>query len=225
MIPWELLSTAEVPGNGGELSLYRRGNEFSIRVNSAELMNSRVHGSEEALAELACKNISGLPSTRILIGGLGMGYTLSAVLNNIEKDSSILVAELVPEVVEWNRGPLADLAGHPLNDSRVSVLITDIGKILQEHSQAYDAILLDVDNGPDGLTRKDNNWLYSPAGLNASFNTLKPSGVLAVWSAAPDNAFTRRLKNAGFNVEEIRTRARKSGKGGRHTIWIASRNN
>ena len=188
-------------------------------------MNSRVHGSEEALAELACKNISGRPSTRILIGGLGMGYTLAAVLNNIRKDSKVVVAELVPEVVDWNRGPIAGLADDPLKDSRVSVHITDVGKILQTQTQTFDVILLDVDNGPEGLTRKDNNWLYSPAGLAAAFNTLKPSGVLAIWSAAPDTAFTRRLKNTGFNVKEVRTRARKGGKGGRHTIWIASRNN
>ena len=225
MIPWKLLSTTEVPGDGGKLCLHQRGNEFSIRINNAELMNSRAHGSEEALAELACKNISARQSPSILIGGLGMGYTLSAVLKNIGTDSKIVVAELVPKVAEWNRGPLAGLADNPLKDGRVSVQITDVGKILQKQTQTYNAILLDVDNGPDGLTRKDNNWLYSPAGLDAAFNTLKTSGVLAVWSAAPDNAFTRRLKHAGFSVKEVRTRARKSGKGGWHTIWIASRNN
>ena len=223
MIPWELLGSAQVPGNGGELCLYRRGGEFSIRVDGRELMNSRVHGSEDALAELACKKIAGRSCPSILIGGLGMGYTLSAALQQLRADGRIIVAELVPEVVEWNRGELADLTSHPLQDKRVTVRIIDVARILQAEQQAYDAVLLDVDNGPEGLTRKGNNRLYTRAGLDAAFTALKPSGILAVWSAVQDRAFTRRLRGAGFEVEEVSVRARGPRGGGRYIIWIAER--
>ena len=223
MIPWELLGKALVPGNSGELRLYRRGREFSIRVNGCELMNSRAHGSEDALAELACARIADRPRPRVLIGGLGMGYTLAAALRQLGAGARVVVAELVPEVVEWNRGPLAELAGHPLQDKRVTVREVDVARILQAEHQAYDAILLDVDNGPDGLSLQSNNWLYSPAGLDAAFAALKPEGVLAVWSASPDRSFTRRLRQAGFVVDEVPVRARGQRGGGWHTIWIAVR--
>lgn len=222
MIPWELLGCAQVPGGGEELSLYKRGGEFSIRVNSRELMNSRAHGSEDALAELACEKIADRHRPRVLIGGLGMGYTTAAALRRLGPGTRIVVAELVPAVVEWNRGPLADLAGHPLQDSRVTVREADVARILREERRAYDAILLDVDNGPEGLILKGNDWLYSPNGLNAAYEALARAGVLAIWSAGPDHAFTKRLRRAGFEVDEVRVRAR-SGGGGRHTIWLAVR--
>jgi spermidine synthase len=222
MIPWELLGCAQVPGGGEELRLYRRGGEFSIRVNGRELMNSRAHGSEDALAELACARIADRPCPRVLIGGLGMGYTTAAALRRLGTGAKVVVAELVPAVVEWNRGPLADLAGHPLQDARVTVREADVAQIIKAERRAYDAILLDVDNGPEGLILKGNDWLYSPNGLNATYAALARAGVLAIWSAGPDQAFTKRLRRAGFEVNEVRVRAR-SGGGGRHTIWLAVR--
>ena len=223
MIPWQLIDSAQAPGNGEELRLYRRGNEFSIRVAGCELMNSRVHGSEDALANLACARIADRPAASILIGGLGMGYTTAAALQRLGAAGRVTVAELLPAVVKWNRGPLAELAGHPLLDDRVTVLETDIARILRMEQQAYDAILLDVDNGPVGLTHRSNDWLYGQAGLEAAFAALRPAGVLAVWSASPDRAFTRRLGQTGFEVEELSVRARETGGGGRHTIWLARR--
>ncbi len=223
MIPWELVDTALVPGDGKELRLYRRGREFSIRIDRQELMNSSVHGSEDALAELACGRIAHRPGPRVLIGGLGMGYTVAATLRQVGTEGQVVVAELVPAVVAWNRGVLGVLAGHPLRDGRVSVREADVAEILQSAQQAYEAILLDVDNGPEGLSRKANDWLYSAEGLKASFSALRPGGVLAVWSAAPDRGFTRRLRAAGFATEIMQVRARGPRKGGHHTIWLASR--
>jgi spermidine synthase len=224
MIPWELLDSAKVPGNGTEVRLYRRGCEFSIRMGGRELMNSRLHGSEDALAELACARIVGRPAPRVLIGGLGMGYTTAAALPRLGASAQVVVAELVPAVVEWNRGPLGELAGHPLRDSRVTVREVDVARILQEEDRAYDAILLDVDNGPGGsLTRKDNEWLNAWAGLSATFAALRPAGVLAVWSAKPDRAFPARLRRVGFEVSEVRVRARGPLGGGRHTVWLGER--
>jgi spermidine synthase len=223
MIPWELVDSAPIPGNRGELRLYRRGEEFSIRVDRYELMNSRVHASEDALAELACDKVANCRRPRLLIGGLGMGYTTAAALQRLGADGRLVVAELVPAVVAWNRGPLAHLANRPLEDVRVTVCEIDIAQILQTEHQTYDAILLDVDNGPDGITQGDNDWLYSQAGLNAAFKTLRPSGVLAVWSARTNQAFAERLHRAGFEVEEVRVHSRGARKGTQHTIWIAER--
>jgi len=223
MIPWEFLESAAVPGGGGELGLYRRGGEFSIRVASRELMNSRLHASEEALAELACARVAARPRPQVLIGGLGMGYTLAAALCRLGPEAAVVVAELVPAVVVWNRGPLAPLAGHPLQDDRVSVREVDVAQILLAEPQAYDAILLDVDNGPEGLARKDNDWLYARPGLTAAFAALRPAGVLAVWSAGPHRVFAQRLRRAGFVVDEICVPARGSRGGRRHTIWLAGR--
>jgi spermidine synthase len=223
MIPWELLGCAQVPGSGEELRLYRRGKEFSIRVNGCELMNSRAHGSEDALAELACAKIVDRHCPRILIGGLGMGYTAAEALRRLGTGSQVVIAELVPGVVEWNRGPLADLANHPLRDPRVAVREVDVAGILRAEHRVYDAILLDVDNGPAGLTRKGNDWLYSQAGLDAAHAALTSAGVLAVWSAGPDSAFTKRLSRAGFEVDEVRVRRRGPRGGGRHTIWLGLR--
>ena len=212
-----------MPGNGGELRLYKRGAEFSIRVDGRELMNSRVHGSEDALAELACARVADRPHPRILIGGLGMGYTLATALHRLGATAKVIVAELVPAVVAWNRGPLADLAGRPLQDGRVSVREVDVARILEEGPRRYDAIVLDVDNGSESLTVKSNDWLYARAGLDAAWAALRPTGVLAVWSAGPDRIFAQRLRNAGFAVDEVRVRARGHGGGERRTIWIAQR--
>ena len=223
MIPWEFLDSATVPGQKDELSLYRRGDEYSIRIGNAELMNSRVHASENSLAELACRKISDQSHTHILIGGLGMGYTLASALKYSQDDAVITVAELVSTVVEWNRGALSDLAGDPLHDNRVKVREVDVAKIIRSDHHTYSAILLDVDNGPEGLTRYGNDWLYSADGLKAAYAALKPAGILAVWSAAPDQAFSKRLKSAGYTVEEKMVRARGPRGGARHTIWLGTK--
>ena len=223
MIPWEVLDTVRVPGSGEAVRLYKRGAEFSITVDGRELMNSRVHGSEDALAELACARIAGRPHPRILIGGLGMGYTLAAALHRIGNGGQVVVAELVPAVVAWNRGPLADLTGHPLRDPRVAVREVDVARALEGERQGYDAILLDVDNGPESLTLKSNGWLYARAGLDAACAALRHKGVLAIWSVAPNRSFTQRLRRAGFDVNAIPVRGRGLRGGRRHTIWIAER--
>jgi spermidine synthase len=220
MVPWIQLDTAAVPG-GGELRLMQRGAEFSIRIGTQELMNSRMHGSEEALAELACARIAGRARARVLIGGLGMGFTLRAALDRLGKDARVTVAELVPAVVAWNRGPLAALSAHSVADKRVSLRETDVAQVIRAERAAYDAILLDVDNGPGGLTSESNDRLYSSAGLGEARVALRPGGVLAVWSVASDRGFTRRLQQAGFAAEEVRVRAR-GDRGPRHVIWLAS---
>jgi len=223
MTPWILLDSAAVPGNGGELRLYQRGDDFSIRiVGRGELMNSRVHGSEDALAELTCGRLTTGQDPRMLIGGLGMGFTLAAALKHIGDRGQVVVAELVPAVVAWNQGPLGAHAGHPLNDSRVTVSEGDVADIIKAKQQGFDAILLDVDNGPEGLTRKKNDWLYGVNGLIAAYEALRPEGVLAVWSAGPAQDFTQRLRKVGFEVDEVRVRAHGS-KGARHVIWFAKR--
>ena len=221
MTPWLLLDSVPVPGNGGELRLYRRGDEFSIKLSGrGELMNSRAHGSEDALAEQTCARLAEGGEPRLLIGGLGMGFTLAAALRFIGKQGRVEVAELVPAVVAWNRGPLGEPAGHPLWDPRVTVYAGDVARILRTGQPVYDAILLDVDNGPEGLTRKENDWLYGMDGLNAACASLRPRGVLAVWSAGPDQDFLQRLRKTGFEVDEVCVRARGS-KGARHVIWFA----
>lgn len=225
MIPWKLLDTAQTPGNGEELRLYQHDNDFSIKAGNYELMNSRIYGSEDALAKLGCQNISGNPRPRVLIGGLGMGYTVRTALNELGAKAQVVVAELVPAVVKWNRGVLAHLAGNPLDDQRVTVQESDVAQMIKSTQGDYDAILLDVDNGPQGLVRKDNDWLYGRDGLNTAFTALRPRGVLAVWSSGPDGAFARRLRQAGFKVDEVKVRARGGGgKGGaHHVIWTAMR--
>jgi len=223
MIPWKFLDSAQVPGGSAEMRLYSRGGEFSIRVNGCELMNSRVHGSEDTLAEFACARIDILTNPRILIGGLGMGFTAAAALRRLNGESRVVVAELVPKVVEWNRNFLGELTGHPLQDPRVTVREADVALILQSEHQAYNAILLDVDNGPKGLTRDSNGWLYTEAGAGTAFAALQTKGVLAIWSAGPDPAFAGRLRQVGFAVEEFSVRARGPAGGNRHTIWIAVR--
>jgi spermidine synthase len=223
MIPWEFIDSAKIPGNKDELRLYRRGDEYSIRIDNCELMNSRVYGSEDALGAMTSAKVADRPSPKILIGGLGMGYTVAAAIKRLGSDAQIVVAELVPTVVEWNRGPLADLAGHPLDDRRVTVREGDVAVILRAEKGVYDAIMLDVDNGPEGLTRKRNDWLYTQAGLGAAFTALKPSGILTVWSAGADKKFTKSLKKAGFKVDEVRVKARGNRGGAHHTLWFAAR--
>ncbi|NPE28301.1 hypothetical protein HNV12_10095 [Methanococcoides sp. SA1] len=223
MIPWELLDSAPVPGGSETLYLYRRDTEFSIRVDGRELMNSRVHGSEDALAERVCAQLADHASPRVLVGGLGMGFTAAAALRNLGAQAQVVVAELIPAVVAWNRGPLAHLAGNPLNDSRVTINEGDVALILKAERQTFQAVMLDVDNGPDGLTRSDNDWLYGRAGLRATYTALKPAGTLAVWSASPDPAFSKLLRQTGFSVEEITVRARGRKGGSRHIIWLAQR--
>ena len=224
MIPWKLLDTAQTPGDGSELRLYERANEFSIKVGKYELMNSRVYGSEDALGKLGCQKIAKHPRARVLIGGLGMGYTVRSALDELGDTAQVAVAELIPEVVQWNRGVLAGLAGHPLDDERVSVHEFDVAELIKTPEGGYNAILLDVDNGPQGLTVKENDWLYSPNGLDTTFAALKPKGVLAVWSSGPEAAFAKRLRRAGFEVEEVGLRASGKGKGGAHyTVYLAER--
>ena len=223
MTPWVLLDSVQVPGNGGELRLYRRNDEYSIKVvGRGELMNSRVHGSEDALAGQTCARLENHRQARLLIGGLGMGFTLAAALRHLGEQSQVTVAELVPAVVSWNRETLGELAGYPLRDPRVSVCECDVGRMLEGGERLYDAILLDVDNGPEGLTRRENDWLYSVDGLNAAYAALRPRGVLAVWSAGPARAFLQRLRKVGFEVDEVCVRAHGS-KGARHIIWFAMR--
>ena len=223
MKPWELVDTAQVPGNGGELELHQRGDEFSISVvGSGVLMSTRAHGSEDALANLACREISGHPRPRMLIGGLGMGFTLAAALRGLGPDAEVDVAELVPAVVEWNQTFLGEYAGHPLRDDRVTVRLGDVAKVLRAERQKYDAILLDVDNGPQGLTRKKNDWLYTTDGLTACYSALRPEGVLAIWSAGADRVFTKGSRKTGFKTKQVRVREHEN-KGSLHAIWVAER--
>ena len=223
MIPWEEIDRAEVPGHEGDVTLLKRGAEFSIRTAGVELMNSRRHGSEDALAELTCRRLKRKSGLRMLIGGLGMGYTLAAALGQSEPDTRITVSELIPAVVRWNREHLGHLAGTPLDDARVSVQEEDVAETIQKRKSAWDAILLDVDNGPEGLTRKANDCLYGRSGLKTAFSALRPGGILAIWSCVADEAFTRRQKQCGFRTETVTVRARKPGKGARHTIWLAEK--
>jgi spermidine synthase len=222
MIPWEYLD-GTVTSGGGELLLYRRGEEFSIRVGNRELMNSRAHRSEDALAEFALARIAGRAHPRVLIGGLGMGFTLGAALRRLGPEGRVVVAELVPAVVAWNRDLLAHLAGHPLQDGRVTVRELDVAQLLRSEREAYDAILLDVDNGPAALSRKENDWLYARPGLEAALAALRPAGVLAVWSAGADPVFAQRLRRVGYQVEEVWVPANQTGKGRRHLISLAAR--
>ncbi len=223
MIPWLHLSTATMPGGGGTLRLMRRGQEFSIMAEGGiELMNSRLSGSEQALARLTADRLAGRPGPRVLIGGLGMGFTLRAALGVLPADARIVVGELVPEVVDWARGPMGAVHGASLDDPRVSIVVGDVrGQIAG--SAVWDAILLDVDNGPEGLTRRANDSLYDAAGLAAALAALTPGGVLAVWSSAPHTPFSRRVAAAGFAVEELRVKAGPGRRKASHVIWLATR--
>ena len=216
----ELIDTARIPG-GDELRLYRRGDDFIIAIGGNELMNSRMSGSEEALAVMSCARLRKPETAQLLIGGYGMGFTLRAALAKLGAEARFTVAELVPEIIDWARGPMAGLAAGCLDDPRVDLVIGDVAAEIAAGRGRYDAILLDVDNGPDGLVRAANDGIYSAAGLASAKAALRPGGVLATWSAAPDARFTRRLAAAGFRVEEVAVRARAGGKGARHMIWFA----
>ncbi|MBN2107327.1 MAG: hypothetical protein JW832_07855 [Deltaproteobacteria bacterium] len=223
MIPRKLLGNAQTPDKEGKLQLYQRGDDFFISFNGKELMNSRMHCSEDVLAELACRPIARRPKVRVLVGGLGLGYTLAAALALLREDATVIVAELVPAVVTWNRSIVGHLAGHPLDDSRVDVQEHDVCILLKNEQNGFDAVMLDVDNSPDSMTQKSNEWLYSDMGLSVIYMALRPQGILTVWSAAPDSFFSPRLRKAGFEVEEKSVSARGGGKGGRHIIWVAHR--
>ena len=221
MIPRMLIDSAIVPG-GGEIRLVRRGADFWIMLGANALMSTRLRGSEEALATLACERIAGRARPALLIGGLGMGFTLRAALAALPRDAKVVVSELVPAIVKWARGPMAHVHGGSLDDSRVTVTESDVGDLIAAARSDYDAILLDVDNGPEALSRDSNDRLYDLEGLRGARSALKPGGLLAIWSAAPDPAFSRRLAEAGFAVEEATVRAHAGRKGAKHTIWLAT---
>ena len=222
MTPWIRLDLAQTP-DGTRLELMQRGEDFSIRANGQLLMNSRVHGSEEALAEMALSALSGRPTPDVLVGGLGCGYTLAAALSRLGPHATVSVAEIVPAVVRWNREHLGHLNGHPLTDARVRVVEADICELFRTPTQPFDAILLDVDNGPRAVARSTNSWLYTPKGLAAIFDTLRPHGVLALWSAGPEVGFSERLRDAGFKVELRRAKAHPSRTRQQHLIWLATK--
>jgi spermidine synthase len=216
------MATASVPG-GEELRLFSRGEDFMIVLGGNELMNSRMSGSEEALATLSCERLRNRSAPRVLIGGYGMGFTLRAALKLLPRSALVTVGELVPEILDWARSPMAKLTQGCLDDPRVNVERCDVADLIRGSQGTYDAILLDVDNGPDGLTRVENDQLYSRRGLSLVTSALMPRGQFALWSAGPDPSFTRRLRESGFSVEEVHVAARSNGKGPRHTIWLAER--
>ena len=221
---WTQLGEAPIPGSDKTLLLYRGKDDFSIKISGGfELMSTRKHASEDALGSLPCKRLKQADKARVLIGGLGMGFTLAAVLKEVGSGAEVTVAELIPEVVEWNRGPLGDFSDRPLDDTRTRVHIGDVAKLLRGSRECFDVIVLDVDNGPEGLTKRANDWLYTMSGIAAALAALSPTGILAYWSADPDPAFHDRLRCCGFLVEEVSVFAHGS-KGTRHTIWLASVN-
>ncbi len=222
MTPRELIDVAEVPG-GEPLRLVRHGRDFIIMLERNELMSSRMSGSEEALAEMTLDRLSDPANARLLIGGYGMGFTLRAALKRLGPKGWACVVELVPGIIEWARGPMAELADGCLDDSRTQLVMGDVGAEIARSRGSWEAILLDVDNGPDGLTRDANDGLYTMRGLEKARTALAPGGVLAVWSAGPDPAFARRMRDAGFAVEEVQVRARSNGKGPRHVIWFGKK--
>jgi len=216
-MPWVELAQAPMPG-GDVLTLRQRGGDFEIRLNLAELMSSRASVSERALAQVACARLE-RGAARVLIGGLGMGYTVRAVLDSVGRDARITVAELVPAVVEWNRGPLADLAGRPLDDGRVTVYCGDVGDAIRANPRGFDAILMDVDNGPDAVLFPSNEGLYSVDGVRLMVSALTPRGVLGLWSADRSANFERVLETGGFAVERVEVAVR-GGDGPAHTIYL-----
>ncbi len=222
MIPWKQLDIAITPDGRNEVVLLQRDQEYSIRVDGQELMNSRRSASEKALGTLACHPVAHRPGAKVVIGGLGMGFTLASVLAHLHHDASVVQVELLPAMVHWHEVFMGHLCNHALKEGRVQVEVQDIVQYLYKEKQAVDAIILDVDNGPEGLTQEGNNQLYNEAGLKLLRRRLLPGGVLAVWSASECSPFTRRLKSAGFSVKVHTVFARPNKKGGRHTIWIAT---
>ena len=223
MIPWLQIDSARVPGSEVELRLMQRGAEFSMKLGQNELMNSRLSGSEEALATLACRRIDAVKAPHLLIGGLGMGFTLRAALAVLGPKARITVAELVPAVIAWAKGPMAGIFGGSLTDPRTTIREADVIEVIRSHASAFDAILLDVDNGPEGLIRSANDALYDLSGLTAVRRALRPGGVLAVWSSGPHPKFSKRLRDAGFDVNEVGVRATTKRSGAHHIIWFATR--
>lgn len=218
---WAKLGEAPVPGASQCLVLFRGKDDFFIRTSSgAELMSTRKHGSEDALGTLTCEPFRDAEGARVLIGGLGMGFTLAAALATLGPSAEVTVAELVSGVIEWNRGPLGEAAGRPLDDPRTHVFEGDVAQLLQPGGARYHAIALDVDNGPEGLTQDSNDWLYSDPGLAAIRRSLMPGGRVGFWSAGPNPAFNRRLRRCGARAEEKRVYAH-GNKGPRHTLWFA----
>lgn len=228
MIRWQHLDTAKAPGGHDKLRLMQRGDEYSIMLGTNELMNSRLSGSEETLAIDTIAKLRHTTKPHVLIGGLGMGFTLRAALSVLGRDAQVTVVELVPQIIQWAGGPLAGVFNECLDDPRVSVVEGDVGAIIRKNKLQYDAILLDVDNGPDGLTRQSNDGIYSAPGLGAAKMALRAKGVLAVWSAGPNASFMQRLGRTGFTVEEARVhangnRGQKKRGGARHVIWYATK--
>jgi spermidine synthase len=219
MKAWEVLGESCTP-DGTDIQLRRRDDEYLILANGKPLMSSRLHGSEEALATLGCSRVRTLEQPRVLVGGLGMGFTLRAVLDVLPFDAVVTVAELVPAVIEWNRASLAALAGHPLRDPRVRIQAADVGFTLRANPGGFDVVLLDTDNGPAAFTSANNAGLYDNAGVAAAFAALRPGGTFAVWSAWDDRKFEQRLRFYGFLVEVVRVRARLRRGGPRHTIFV-----
>jgi len=224
MIPTILLGKAQIPNDGGELNLTQHDGEFIIGLTGVhgDLMASRMHCSEDALSELGCAHLNGVEEARVLVGGMGMGFTLAAALKATTSTSEVLVAELVPEIIEWNKGPLGECAGRPLDDSRTKVYLGDVAELFLPKRASFDAVLLDVDNGPEAFTHDDNGDLYSIDSLHAIRDSLRPNGVLAVWSAWHEPSFTKKLKKVGFNASFKTVRAHK-GKGSKHTIYLAKK--
>jgi spermidine synthase len=218
--PWELLGEARTP-DGSLMALMRRDREHVILADGKPLMSSLMHGSEEALATLACERARAMARAAVLVGGLGMGFTLRATLDSLPPDAEVVVCELLPAVVEWNRGALAPLAGDPLKDRRVTVVLEDVGDLVKKSSGRFDTMILDVDNGPSAFTESANARLYTDDGLTAARAALRPAGVLAIWSAWDDRKFEQRLRYNGFHVEVRRVRARLKKGGPRHTIFLA----
>ncbi|MEM6293872.1 MAG: hypothetical protein AAGA54_21530 [Myxococcota bacterium] len=221
MKPWETLDTTTAP-DGEVLDLRRRGHEFLIRAGGYDLMSNEDDGSSKALSSLGLAEL-GRPAKHVLVGGLGMGFTLREALDHVGPDATVEVAELVEAVVRWNRGPLAEVAGNPLGDPRSRVFQGDVGARIRNPPQPFDAILLDVDNGPDALAHDGNEAIYSARGLQAAHAALSPGGVLGVWSFSDDNRFTARCKKAGFRTRVERVKASRKGRGRYHYIWLAKR--
>lgn len=219
---WSLVGEAPIPGSQKALSLYQGKDDYFITITGGggELMSTRKHGSEDALGRLPCRLLGRKQNARVLIGGLGMGFTLAAALAELGPCAEVTVAELIPEVVEWNRGPLGERSGRPLDDPRTRVHLGDIARLLRHQPGHYDVIAMDVDNGPEGFTTPGNDWLYSTSGITAAGRALKPGGILAYWSAARDADFSDLLRQCGFMAEEHAVFAHGS-KGPRHTIWVA----
>ena len=218
---WTQIAKAHIPKTDKTLMLFQGKDDFHIKISGGiELMSTRQHGSEDALGRLPCEKIDNIDTAKVLIGGLGMGFTLAAVLASVGEKAEVTVAELIPEVVEWNRGPLGGYSGYPINDARTQIHLGDVAQLLRSNKSSYDIIALDVDNGPDGLTKNNNDWLYTTQGIYAARKALRPKGILAYWSAGLDKGFNARLKSCGLEVEETLVYAH-GNKGAQHTIWFA----